>query len=204
MNEYEFEKTLIEVRKSYRLIYLYQRRVLDLINFIGSKLALNFHSGWSKFSNPAKINTRAKLTYWSWDWLMLYFYEFHFGIVRDEIKFSIILQSDSGFFESDSKDKLDISKFLSSEKSSTKLYFVLGKGVWGCPIENFLKEHFKSEETEFRKEISNDKFWLAKSYNLTGFLNEKSTIKIINDFLKYSESNGIKMNEEKNEVQQSI
>jgi len=204
MNKNEFEKTLIEVRKSYRLIYLYQRRVLDLVNFIGSKLSLNFHSGWSKFSNPAGTNTRVKLNKWAWDWLMLYFYEFHFGIVRKDIRFSIILQSDSGFFESDSNNKLDVSKFLNTEESSTNLYFVVGDGIWGCPIENFLQEHFKSEETEFRKEISDNKIWLAKSYDLTEFLDEKSTIRIINDFLKYTESNGVKMNEEKNEVQQQI
>jgi len=204
MNKNEFENTLIEVRKAYRLIYLYQRRVLDLVNFISSKLELNLHSGWSKFSNPAKINKRVKLTYWSWDWLMLYFYEFHFEKVRDNVSFSIILQSDSGFFESDSNDKLDISKFLSSEKSSTKLFFVLGKGVWGCPIESFLKDHLNNKETEFRKEVSDNKIWLAKSYDLTEFLDEKSTISIINDFLKYSESNGIKMNKERNEVQQKI
>jgi len=204
MNKYEFEKTLNEVRKSYRLIYLYQKRVLDLINFIGNKLELNLHSGWSKYSNPAKINKRVKLTYWSWDWLMLYFYEFHFGIVRDKVNFSIILQSDSGFFESDSNDKLDISKFLSSEKSKTRLYFVVGDGIWGCPVGSFLKEHFKSVETEFRKDTSNNKIWLGKSYDLTDFLDEKSTIYIINDFLKYCENNGVKMNEEKNEVQQKI
>jgi len=204
MNKNEFEKTLIEVRKAYRLIYLYQRRVLDLVNFIGNKLSLNFHSGMSRFSNPAKTNTRAKLTFWSWDWLMLYFYEFHFGIVRGDIRFSIILQSDSGFFESETNDKLDISKFLNTEESSTKLYFVIGDGIWGCPIESFLKEHFKSKETEFRKEISDSKIWIAKSYNLSDFIDEQATIKIINDFLKYSEKNGVKMVKEKNEVQQQI
>lgn len=196
MNKNEFEQTLIEVRKAYRLIYLYQRRVLDLVNFIGNKLSLNFHSGWSKFSNSSGTNSRVKLNKWAWDWLTLYFYEFHFGKVKDEIRFSIILQSDSGFFESESNDKLDISKYLNSEESTTKLYFVIADNVWGCPIQSFLKDHFKSKETEFRKAISETKLWLAKSYNLTDFLDESSTIKIINDFKRYSEKNGIQINDE--------
>lgn len=203
MDKNEFHKTLVEVRKAYRLIYLYQRRVLDLVNFIGNKMSLNFHSGWSKFSNPAGTNSRVKLNKWAWDWLMLYFYEFHFGTVRNEVRFSIVLQSDSGFFESESTNKLDISKFVNSEESCTKLYFVVADNVWGCPIQNFLKEHWKSKESEFKKELSNNRLWLAKSYDLTMFLDESSTISIINDFLHFASSNGILMNE-KNEVQQCI
>lgn len=204
MDKNEFKQTLVEVRRAYRLIYLYQRRVLDLVNFIGSKMSLNFHSGWSKFSNPAGTNSRVKLNKWAWDWLMLYFYEFHFGTVRDEIRFSIVLQSDSGFFESESTNKLDISKFINSEESSTKLFFVVANDVWGCPIQNFLKEHYKSKKTEFRKDLSDHKIWLAKSYDLFDFLDESSTINIINDFLNYASTNGILMGEEKNEVQQNV
>ena len=204
MNKNEFEKTLIEVRKAYRLIYLYQRRVLDLIDFIGNKLSLNFESGWSKFSNPAGTRKRVNLKKWSWDWLMLYFYEFHFGVVKNEIRFSIILQSDSGFFDSKSNDKLDISTFKNAEESKTKLFFVLGNKIWGCPIENFLKDHLNSNQTEFKKEINDNGLWLAKSYELTNFINEESTINIINDFLRYSEKNGITILEGKNEAQQYI
>ena len=123
MNKNEFEETLIEVRRAYRLIYLYQRRVLDLVNFIGNNLSVTFHSGWSKFSDPIGVQTRVNLKRWSWDWLQLYFYEFHFGEVREGIKFSLLLQSDSGFFEGDTGNKLEISKFLNAEESRTRLYF---------------------------------------------------------------------------------
>jgi len=204
MNKNEFEKTLSDVRKAYRLIYLYQRRVLDLVSFIGNKLSLNLHSGWSKFSKAASTNTRVNLSKWSWDWLTLYFYEFHFGVVKDDLRFSIFLQSDSGFFESDSDVKTDISKFIDADDSSTRLIFVCGNNVWGCPYRDFLRDGIKNNKYEFEKRINNDKIWIAKAYDLDEFLNEKSTIRIINDFIKYAENYKINLVKDKNEVQQFI
>lgn len=201
LNKQQLNDALTEVRRAYRLLYLYQRRVLDIVNFIGNKMSLNFDSGWSKFSNPAGTKKKVHLNNWAWDWLTLYCYQFYFGAVADNIGFSLVLLSDSGFFESeksgDELEKLKIDNFVESEKSSTKLYFVAvkAKDVWSCPIHHFLKYKFKSKEPEFAEEM-NDRFWLAKSYDLTEFLNEDSTIKVINDFLKFSENNGIFIKEE--------
>jgi hypothetical protein len=43
---------------------------------------------------------------WAWDWLNLY--EFHFS--KDNIKFSVVFQADTGMWDSDS-DYLEVDKF---------------------------------------------------------------------------------------------
>lgn len=194
MDKNELEKAFIEVRRAYRLIYLYQRRVLDLIEFIANRLNLTLQGGWSKFSEPAPVKTRVKLNRWSWDWITLYLYDFHFGKIKDNIYFSIILQSDSGYFESDTKDKLAISSFLSADKSSTRLFFVLAKGVWGCPIKNFLEDYLGKSDSCFEKKLETDKFWIGKSYDLTEFIEEDSTVLKLKDFTDYAKTKNIDLN----------
>ena len=75
----EVESAFTEVRKAYRLLADYQRKVLDLVDFIGSSFGRTYSGGYPKYGNPSPRNGRGSLDYWSWDWLNLYFYEFHFG-----------------------------------------------------------------------------------------------------------------------------
>ena len=62
MNKEEFKQTLVEVRRAYRLLYLYQRRTLDLIDFIGNEMSFTFNGGHSKFSNASGTKSNVKLT----------------------------------------------------------------------------------------------------------------------------------------------
>jgi len=74
----EISKTLLEVRKSYRLIYDFQSKILDLISFIGGSYMKTYNGGWCKFSEPTPRDkyghSKESLNQWAWDWLSMYYY----------------------------------------------------------------------------------------------------------------------------------
>ncbi len=219
MNKDEFKTALVDVRRAYRLLYGYQRRVLDIVKYIAQKLSLHFEGGRSQFSNHAKEGKAVNLCCWAWDWLPFYVYEFRFA-ENNGVIFSIILQSDSGYYESDVSDyedsdydegrwRLDVANFTSPEDSSTRLYFAATKGFSEKQRKDFLVE---KEEDNFAnndpvyKEMQKNKKGLLKPYCLTEFLNEESTIKVIYDFLKCSEEKGMKICDDniKNQIRSEI
>lgn len=99
----QFENILCDVRKAYRLLFLYQKRILDLIQFIASSLDFKFGGGWNWWTlSSLPHGSKVKLANSSWDWLSMYFYEFNFcekNIDNNIIKFSVILESDTGYFD---------------------------------------------------------------------------------------------------------
>ena len=102
----------LEVRKAYRLLFDYQRRILDLMKFVGETYDLPYKKGKPLFSSKAGN----KLTNWSWDWIYMYCYDFRFeGKEKDNpIQFSVILKNDSGYYDANLENKisaLHIEKF---------------------------------------------------------------------------------------------
>ena len=131
----ETKDTLLEVRKAYRFLFQYQRKILDLVDFIGKSYGLNYNGGFSRFSNPSR-NGSGKLTNWSWDWLSMYFYEFTFKSIKkgnEEYFFSVCLVNDTGYFIAHKRDKdnarTKLSAFEDIEKSETKLFFFISKDL---------------------------------------------------------------------------
>ena len=101
MQKDDIQQVLLDVRKSYRFLYQYQKRILDLISFIGGKYNRQYSGGLAKFSSPAPRNGGGNLGCWAWDWLNMYFYEFYFGTEKqenDNITFSVFLVNDTGYF----------------------------------------------------------------------------------------------------------
>ena len=78
LTKQELEKVFIDVRKAYRLLYHYQKRVLDLVKFIGDELDFKYHGGWVKFSEQCPRNGKGALTNSAWEWLPMYYYQFHY------------------------------------------------------------------------------------------------------------------------------
>jgi hypothetical protein len=83
MTPSDFENALIDVRKAYRLLYLYQRRVMDLVQFIGDSLTFRYAGGWSWFSDNTPKGGKGSLENWAWDWINMYFYEFNFSAKKN-------------------------------------------------------------------------------------------------------------------------
>ena len=189
MDKNDFKSTLVDVRKSYRLLYLYQRRVLDLVQFISNNLSLNYLSAWSKFSNSLPKAQKITLDKCSWDWLNMYFYEFHFAEIKEKsnIRLSIVLESDSGFFEESTEDKLDISNFKKAERSCSRLIFLCVEGDWHVPVNSFLiPELKKAHLDEYESDKDVNPYCIAKAFNLEEFINEDTTREKIGEFVTFA------------------
>jgi len=206
MNFKELEDSLIDVRKAYRLLYLYQKRILDLMQFISIHYSVPFVGGWSKFSNFMPTKGKVKLTHWAWDWLNMYFYEFKFGsLLCNKTTFTILLQSDTGFYESEITNPLDVQNFKPAEESKTRLILLCRKNIQEKSI-NFLFEKLGDNNIELVEErttddISSHSLFIAKSYDLQYFLNEKETIKCLENFKSFVEPYGIKFIERDNKTE---
>lgn len=186
LNKNQFENVLEDVRKSYRLLALYQQRLLDVVKFVGNKYDREFSSGWAKFSRPMGNGNRARIEAWGWDWLTLYLYEFNMGhrkIGEDEYWFKIVHQADTGYYDKNSAEKIDkteIEHFENAAKSTSRLFFVLSKNTHGCPIANLLNHHLNSESNGV---VHNGK-WMAVPYEMSRFMDEQSTNGVIEEFNK--------------------
>lgn len=182
----DFSEILTDVRKAYRLLFLFQRRIQDLIQYIGTGYSFSFESGWSKFSQHPKKGKGVRLNQWAWDWLPYYLYEFYMGhrtINGIQAHFAIVLQSDTGFFDLDNIDRLDLDAFQSAEESETRLIFIAAKGKYEDPITQLLHDNLEKERTEWqRKTEKGTPAWLGIAYSLNDFLTIEATDQILNDF----------------------
>lgn len=185
----EFSHVLKDVRASYRLLALYQRRLLDLVQYIENNLGLTFNSGWPKFSKPALSGSNVKLNKWSWDWLTLYYYDFYFGTDGIELNdgnvyhFRIIHLADSGYFDvAESENGLNINeweidKFKSVEDSCSKLFFVLSRKD-GLSIVDIMKANIFNDTFNFNEENK----YLVGVYSMERFINKSTTDEVIQEF----------------------
>lgn len=184
----DFEKMLIDVRNSFRLLYHYNKRILDLMNYIGKKFNINYKGGYPKFSNSSPNNGKGKLDNWAWDWLNLYFYEFHFE--KKNIMFSIILQSDTGMWDANVK-KTDVEKFEKASKSKTKLIFLFKKSKDWDLEEFFNSNNLKGKYIKTFEISDNKKNIYCMVFNINEFKNKTETDKSLKKFIKYLNDNEI-------------
>lgn len=198
MNKVEFSQSLIEVRKAYRLLYLYQSRVLNLMKFIEQSFDMKYNGGWSWFSDNTPREGKGTLDNSAWDWLNMYFYEFNFQLGQrtdSETSFAILLLSDTGIYDTDSEEYLNVSTFNAPEKSSTRLVFIAGKNTWWNkpPFKEDFDERipiYTSSPVPYCKSIGDD-VMLAKSYPLEDFLNQESTLVQLRDWAEFCKKNGV-------------
>lgn len=184
---------LLEVRKAYRLVFDYQKRILKLIDFIGHSYNMRYIGGWSKFSNSGPNNGRGNLKSLAWDWLNMYYYEFHFQIGNDDnyIAFSVFLVNDTGYYEALKKnqnvDKWEIETYFLPEDSTTKLILVAGHNHWNDEWHNWQDSKFLLESYGRATEGK----MVYKSYPLEDFFDEEAALNCLRDFQKYCESENI-------------
>lgn len=191
----EIKRTLLEARKAYRFLYDYQKRILDLVSFIGGKYGFRYKGGYSKFSNSSPKDGKGLLTNWAWDWLNLYYYEFNFEpmqIGTDKIHFSVFVLNDTGYFDARNEkeaNKINTSSFRSVEESESKLIFVVGKNMWNGWGMNWDEPAFLSQ-TSGDKLAGEDKM-VFKHYSLEEFENEEKAMACIRDFEKFCTGQGV-------------
>jgi hypothetical protein len=189
------DAALNDVRKAYRLLYDYQRRMLNLMKFIGGKYRRIYDGGHVKFGNSTPRNGGGNLNLMAWDWLSMYYYEFHFQPVQasgQTVHFSVFLMSDTGYFEA-RKDKnihqKTVSEYIDVEKSESKLIFVAGQNIWEGWDLNWREVNFTTV-TKGEK-IDGDKIMAFHHYDLKLFADEDSATECLRHFTEYCNSKGI-------------
>lgn len=186
---------LVEVRKAYRLLFDYQTKLLSLVKFIGGRFGYTYSGGFPKFSGNAPREGKGNLDSWSWDWLNLYFHEFHFGekvnAIGDKLTFSVFILIDDGYFQTFDKNggtakRLNVDKFEKVEFSKSKLILVVGYNCWlgeAYFVENnWCNQKFTLEEKGLHKDEKGKMFF--KSYPLQNFFDEVDVKMKLNDFEK--------------------
>lgn len=185
LNITEINEALKDVRNAYRLLALYQKRLLDIVKYVSNAYNVTFNSGWSKFSNAAGHGNRASIDRFSWDWLSLYLYEFNLGTIlstgKDQYHFKIVHQADTGFYDARANKKImheNVNEFSDVDTSVTRLFFVLSKNDNGCPMQHILNGNLKAVDNS--KIIREN--WLAVPYNLQRFTNQSLTDEVLKEF----------------------
>lgn len=190
MNQEDLNNFLLDSRKSFRNLYIYIDRVKDIMKYIDSILeGHSYISGHTQFSNIATDKTRARLNKWAWDWLPMYNYEFHFGVnTETNISFSIITISDTGFYDTSKKTKLDIDQFGDVNQSVSKVIFCIGKNNWfknkGTKEDLEFEAIYSTHRNEYDGIINTSEYIYASAYNLNSFLTKEDIRTNLEDFIQ--------------------
>ncbi len=189
----ELEDIFVDVRKAYRLLYFYQRRIMDTADFVANLLSMHIVSGYSLYSsNPPRNGSSLNIDRWSWDWLNMYSYEFYLGheiVDGNKYELAIAFNADSGFDDSDEDvTAIDVERFPPPEECVTKVYLYMGKNTW--KPEDFELSWKKSENDEYEK-VDGDKVFISKRYDLSDFADETSIRKNISSFKKLVKAHSI-------------
>lgn len=203
----DLENTLKDVRSAYRLLFEYQKRIIDLVDYSFKHFGRTFTESYPRFSTEQ--NTKAdKDLYGNWDTKNLYMHDFRSSTYKsdeNEYNLAILVVSDTGYFINHKNsltinkpkslvenDKKNFQDFQDVDQSETKLIFIAGKNLW--TFEGPFSHSFTNPELVLNKEGENkkgDDKMIYRSYNLSAFGNEDMTKRQLSDFEKYCEDKGV-------------
>lgn len=218
MNNKQVNSLFADIRTAHRLIYEYQKRVLDLVFYIKGKLKFPGKvGGYKRFSNTIgttrayrksyeKANLDISNTMWAWDFLYSYMMEFNLGEIEESkraFSMSIIEISDTGYYSShqQNRDRQDIQTFANVEDSSTMLIFVFETikknkktyQLWDTSDEK-IREWILSTKTCLKNKCNDDDVFGAMKVPMHRLTNKEDADIVIsefNDFVK--ETTGIEL-----------
>lgn len=194
----EFDEVLKDVRSSYRFLYQYQKRLMDLVAFIGNHWGFQFETGESNFVAPPRtwknIDPRK---HWAWDFLLLYNYNFIHSAKTlgkwERVMLMINIISDTGFYDRKMPTKTRVQDFAPVEESKTQLHIMLKtQGIgWG----SYMESQFPalSEKDEFVQNEDKGHLLIGKKYDLSRFIDEENTLTVLRDFEAFCDSNGVEI-----------
>lgn len=207
-------KALLDVRRAHRILYAYQKRMLDLVHFIQGKLDMPVKDlcGIKHFSKPIYGRSIGHTplniwpTMWAWDYLYSYLFEYYLGEKEagDKLhnyKLSLIQYSDTGYFDQDGQKRGRISEFGSEEESSSKLLFFLeykpkdSEWVWkdGSYMERIVlnKEFGSKEHTKTVRDTATRGTQILCSFPLERFINMEATLEVLREFRSFCQKQEI-------------
>ncbi|RTQ51743.1 hypothetical protein EJV47_08085 [Hymenobacter gummosus] len=191
----EMESVLLDVRRAYRLLYLYQNRVLNTVRFIGERMGFDYEGGYPWFSNNTPREGKwADLESWAWDWLNMYYYEFRFRekvVGGERIRFSAVIQSDTGHYDGTGTEGTQIGLFAPVEQSQTRIHLLVGQDAWVSDFEQiFPLIHQGANTKPFVGQKSGGRLF-TKSYPLLAFHGEASSRDTLADFTRLCSHHGL-------------
>jgi hypothetical protein len=197
----ELKNALCEVRKAYRLIATYQRRILDITRIIQNTLGLKPYCYDHNYYN---IRGRAFPTdRWSIDFLPLYngmsILFLNEGADSnhpkvDDIMLDVRFENDTGFERSSTKEPRPEEFETSVEDSESKLCLYAFGVTEDMPNTNFYNIIWHQMEYAGNEQYEEyEKFWnLGKSYDLSILPDEDSIKEMLEDFRALLKENKIK------------
>ena len=200
------KELLIDVRKAHRLVYSFQERMLSLVNFIRAHLDFHELLGVKHYSNTMDKVTGAEkhrmpVDMWAWDFIYSYVFEYFIGSMNMDdgstIQLSIVQYADTGFFDSETEDRRDISHFAAPKDSASKIMFVMEhtpkgkKQIWKDWAD--LRPYIMNKEYASSKHQSSELFpngqgktrLLLYSMPLERFVDERSSIESLKEYLAF-------------------
>lgn len=210
----ELDGIFVDVRNAFRLLTRYQKRVLNIVDYIRAQTP--FTDMWgSKNWYSDEIRTRrnspdpdyAKLSVWKdmWglDFLYGHFFEYYYGsekIEKHTVEMSVFQVSDDGFFISNKENKsmTDVSSYAESEISHS--YIIMNVSVYNVKLKepslwlhdlNNPDDDWKDFLTKFLGS-SNDcmiqstdkECMVIKKYEMQRFATQEAADDVISDFAK--------------------
>ena len=116
----------------------------------------------------------------------------------DEYALSIIQYSDTGFFETEADNYTDINSFAAEEASVSKLLFILEvkpkkakNWIWNVEELCMSKEYASLSHTQSLLEVKKGHKQVLYSFPLDQFLNEKTSLKALKEFIHYCKENDV-------------
>ena len=185
----KFDELGNNIRSAFRLLYFYNDRMLNLMNYIGKTFNLSFcydNSLW--YEPPLKDKDNITKRNKGWNWLPSFFHEFHFE--NTKLQFSVFLQSDTGAWKSVDQNWENVESFGEITESKTRLLFSLSNSKgWDTSLlidENYNK--FTEDEFEVKK---GKKTYYCKAYELKDFQDDKHSKKTLKEYFSYIQNKGI-------------
>lgn len=188
----EFKNALIDVRKAYRLLYIYQRRVIDTVDYIATVIGINIENTYSCFSGSTFDGRKYNRENWAWDWLPMYFHEYYCGEKKlmdsSTIKIGIAIQSDTGFFDAPISNQRNIEAFGPVEESESRLLFYISRNCWKSDFPDFEQLFMQSNQKVILG--AGIKQLTAIGLPLSNFMNETLISESLMTIEEYFNNNG--------------
>lgn len=131
MEQNELREALCDIRKAHRMVYAYQKLMMDLMRFINSKLGSESDfTGRKRFSNAIGRNQfTISPGMWAWDFLYSYVMEYHLGgkACGENMHYDIhvVQYTDTAGYKVPGTERTKLSIFDPEEESESKLLFVV-------------------------------------------------------------------------------
>lgn len=198
----DLDNAFVDVRNAFRLLYRYQSRVMDIVDYIREHTL--YTDMWGRRLFCDTIHTRkdcpdkdyAKLAVWSdmwaWDFMYNYMLEYYFGRVTIDgktVEMSVIQVSDDGYYKSRATkpSPTDISTFLPSDESNSYLIFTAGWSAWlrddtEKDYDRFLHKFLAGAEDLCIYTNEKGHWSITKRYPMQRFSSQKEADKVLADF----------------------